>query len=305
MIRRSLEMIRSECLPFGVESNQIERYKEYYDLQMKDCEHHYGYIQVAGYNLFVQQFKPSIYTKTVFLIHGYLDHAASLSKAIRKLVDNHYEVIVYDLPGHGLSSGERMSVNSFDDYFETAKGLYDFFFSHGGETPYLVAHSTGGAIALHLVRNKQARFSKMVLVAPLFRPYLWKTSTLGLFLTKPFIKNIKRVYSRNSSDEEYLAFTKLDPLQEKVLPLSWLYALGDWLKAELEEKQEDISFLMIQGSRDKTIDVAFGEKKVMSMYPNSQIVRMDEGSHQLFNEESVVRNQTFYVMLKYLKDQRR
>ncbi|MCL7749340.1 alpha/beta hydrolase [Halalkalibacter alkaliphilus] len=300
MIRRTLEMMRSERLPFGVESNQIEQYKSYYDLQMKDCNHLYGYITFAGYDLFVQQFKPNYSVKTVLLIHGYLDHAASLNKAIRKLVENQYEVIVYDLPGHGLSSGERMSINSFHDYFNTAKALYDFFFLNG-EAPLLVAHSTGGAIALHLVKNKKADFSKMVLVAPLFRPYLWRTSTLGLFLTKPFLKKLKRVYSKNSSDEEYLAFTKMDPLQEKVLPVSWLHALGDWLKGESFEIKDDISFLMIQGSLDRTVDVAFGEKQVKSMYPNSQIVRIYEGSHQLFNEEAVIRNQTFYIMLKYLK----
>ncbi|WP_052144559.1 alpha/beta hydrolase [Halalkalibacter okhensis] len=304
MIRRTLEMIQSERLSFGVESHHIETYKSYYDLNIKNSDHHYGYIPLAGYDLFVQQFKPNHSIGTVLLIHGYLDHAASLSKAIKELVENHYEVIAYDLPGHGLSSGERMSVKSFHDYFNTANELFGFFFSKG-TLPMLVAHSTGAAIALQLVKNGNASFSKMFLVAPLFRPYLWRMSTLGLFLTKPFLKKLKRVYSKNSSDNEYLAFTKMDPLQEKMLPVSWLHALGDWLKKESYEKREDISFLMVQGSEDRTVDVAYGEKQVKFMYPNSQMIRIDQGSHQLFNEETVIRNQIFTIMLKYLSEKRR
>ncbi|GAE26368.1 lysophospholipase [Halalkalibacter wakoensis JCM 9140] len=264
MIETAIDKIRSECLSFGEKSLHMETYRQYYDLSFQEGLHDYGYITTSGFDLFVQQFRPPVCKERVFLLHGYLDHAGSLNKTIRMLVENHYEVIVYDLPGHGLSSGERLTINSFEEYFHTAKGIFDFFFKD--VSPLLVAHSTGGAIALTLVKNKDASFSKMVLVAPLFRPHLWRLSKIGLFITRPFLKDLRRVFSRNSGDEAYLAFTKQDPLQEKMLPVSWLKALGNWLQLENNQPYEDIRFLMIQGSGDRTVNVGYGEKRVKSIY---------------------------------------
>ncbi|GAE36410.1 alpha/beta hydrolase [Halalkalibacter akibai] len=302
MIKKALTMIKAECLPFGFKSNYIEAYRRFYNLQVNRCTHEYGYIEANGYNLFVQRFKPINSIETVLLIHGYLDHAASLNKTINHLVKNGYEVICYDLPGHGLSSGERATITSFEDYIKALKDLSDKLLSHLEKRPLLVAHSTGALIALEFISENKHLFAKVALIAPLFRPYLWTASKVGLFITKPFSKKLKRIFQINSHDQQYLTFTKRDPLQEKKLPVTWLYALQAWLKTLKLRRRDDLSFLMIQGNLDKTVDLKHGLKKVKYYYPKSKIILMDNGHHQLLNESRVIREQTFSILLNYLKE---
>ncbi|WP_332691498.1 alpha/beta hydrolase [Halalkalibacter lacteus] len=302
MISRAIKMIQAERLPFGKESLHIKVYKEFYDLLFPNGVHRYGYIEALGYDLFAQQFNPQKSRGTVLLLHGYLDHAGSLSKTISYLLKQQYEVICYDLPGHGLSSGERMTINHFEEYIDTLKVVYDSLVLSKTDSLLLVAHSTGAMIGLEFEKRNKGSFAKIALIAPLFRPHLWRTSHVGLVVAKPFLKKFKRIFSQNSSEEAYLSFTKEDPLQEKVLPVSWLHALGRWLKDEHEEVREDLSFLMIQGQNDRTVNGTFGIKKVIMLYPKSIIILIENGRHQLLNESEVIKEQTFFILQKYFSE---
>ncbi|ARK29003.1 alpha/beta fold hydrolase [Halalkalibacter krulwichiae] len=266
-------------------------------------KHEYGYIRAGEYQLFTQCFKPSNQSAMVILLHGYLDHAGSFNRLITFLIENHFEVVCYDLPGHGLSSGERATISSFEDYITSLQVIYDRVVPSLTQRPYFIAHSTGAMIGLEFAKRSVERFAKMALVAPLFRPPLWQLSKIGLLFTRKimFINSFKRIFQTNSSDQDYLLFTKRDPLQEKRLPLSWLEALNKWLRFNDHHTSEDLSFLMIQGDHDKTIDSKYGLKKVQESYPNSQVIIMGNGHHQLLNEGDVIRNQTFSILLKFLK----
>jgi alpha-beta hydrolase superfamily lysophospholipase len=302
MIKKSLTMIQAECLPFGIHSNYIEAYRSYYQLSFSDCNHDYGYVEAGVYQLFVQKFTPISPIGTILLIHGYLDHAGSLNRTIQFLVEHQYQVICYDLPGHGLSSGERATINQFEDYIESLQAIYDKVLRECSNQPILVAHSTGAMIGLVFAERRKESFTKIALIAPLFRPHLWNVSKIGLFITKPFTSKIKRVFQRNSSDHKYLSFTKKDPLQEKQLPISWLYALQSWLRTNKSKESVNTSFLMIQGDLDQTVDMKYGLKRVLSLYPKSKVILMENGHHQLLNEGPIVRNQTFSILLKYLQE---
>jgi alpha-beta hydrolase superfamily lysophospholipase len=193
-----------------------------------------------------------------------------------------------------------MTINHFEEYIDTLKVVYESFVLNNTDSPILVAHSTGAMIGLEFEKRNKNSFAKIALIAPLFRPYLWRTSYVGLILAKPFLKKFKRIFSRNSSEEEYLSFTKTDPLQEKVLPVSWLHALSKWFKDESDEVREDLSFLMIQGQKDQTVNATFGIKKATWLYPNSTIILIENGRHQLLNESEVIREQTFFILQNYL-----
>ncbi|MFC0471195.1 alpha/beta fold hydrolase [Halalkalibacter kiskunsagensis] len=300
MITQAVKMIQAERLRFGIESKHMNVYKSFYELPFSGVLHRYGYIKALEYNIFAQHFQPEKSRGTVLLLHGYLDHAGSLSKTICFLLEQHYEVICYDLPGHGLSSGERVTINYFKEYLDTLKVVYDSLVLPRTNSPFLVAHSTGAMIGLEFEKRNKGSFSKMALIAPLFQPYLWRMTSIGLVLAKPFLRKFKRVFTQNSNEEAYLSFTKEDPLQEKVLPVSWLHALGRWFKDEGEEVREDLSFLMIQGQNDRTVNGTLGIKKTILLYPNSTITLIEDGRHQLLNESEVIREQTFFILRNYL-----
>ncbi|WP_227938005.1 alpha/beta hydrolase [Alkalihalobacillus deserti] len=303
-IKKSITQIQAECLPFGYSSSYIKAYTDFYKLPIHICKYEYGYIESGEFKLFVQRFCPSEPIGTILLMHGYLDHIGSLDKVIHFLVKNKYEVIGYDLPGHGLSSGERATIKKFEDYLKTLQVVYDDVLLKFTTSPLLVGHSTGAMIALEFAKRAKGSFQKMALIAPLFQPHLWKLSKLGLFLTKPFLKTLTRVFKKNSSDQNYLLFTENDPLQEKRLPVAWINALNTWLNNNRANRAEELSFLMIQGNQDNTIDTKYGLKQVQSLYPKSSMVLMDNGHHQLLNEGEIIREQTFSILLKYLQVRR-
>ncbi|MFC0557498.1 alpha/beta fold hydrolase [Halalkalibacter alkalisediminis] len=300
-IQACIIKIQTESLLYGHSSPHMKKYTDFYKLPVHICKHEYGYVDAVGYKLFVQRFCPSKPLSTVFLLHGYLDHVGSFATAIHFLVENQYEVIGYDLPGHGLSSGKRATISKFEDYLATLQVVYDVVVQKSTNHPLLVAHSTGAMIALEYAKRTKENFQKMAFVAPLFQPHLWKLSRLGLILTTPFLQSLTRVFQKNSSDQSYLLFTEKDPLQEKRLPVSWLHALNAWIRKNKRSRTENLSFLMIQGNRDKTVDTRYGFKQVRSLYPNSSIVLIDKGHHQLLNECAVIREQTFSILLRYFK----
>ncbi|TWI52906.1 alpha/beta fold hydrolase [Halalkalibacter nanhaiisediminis] len=305
-LEQSLEMIRSYQPQYGIEvdklNGHIKHYLDFYALHFPNCNYQYGYIQ-ADDQLFVQSFTPPFSKGTVLLLHGYLDHAGSLSKTIHFLIKDGYTVVCFDLLGHGLSSGERATIDAFSTYTDSLATVWEKVLQDCQRPLHLVAHSTGAAVGLAFIEEHKNCFDKVVLVSPLFRPHLWQISRILLKLGKPYLRKLKRKFTRNSGDKSYLTFTRHDPLQEKVLPLDWLYALETAIKENQTQKKSMVSFLMIQGDQDHTVDDRFGLKWAIPHYPRSLFVLMKDGRHQLLNEEKTIREQTFLIMKKYLDDE--
>ncbi|WP_051361894.1 alpha/beta hydrolase [Solimonas soli] len=92
------------------------------------------------------------------LVHGWGGHAGQMTALVEPLVAAGYEVVAIDLPGHGLSSGDRASVLHF------AEAVSDLAQALGG-IDVLVAHSLGAAGAtLALSRGLVVR--RVVYFAP-------------------------------------------------------------------------------------------------------------------------------------------
>ncbi|MCM3762216.1 alpha/beta hydrolase [Alkalihalobacillus oceani] len=282
----------------------IAEYRAFYHLSANQCTYQCGYIRAGEQRIFVQRFIPEGKRKqeTVLLLHGYLDHLGSLSKTIHFLMEQGYTVVGFDLRGHGLSTGDRATVKQFREYEDDLHCVYEQVLA-GRQPVHLLGHSTGATVGLHYWQRRRAAFEKVILIAPLLRPFMWRLSTIGLALGKRYIKKLKRVFTKNSEDQAYLSFTKSDPLQERELPLDWLMALKQMIDGENEGQpvKEALAFLLIQGDRDRTVDGRYGRSWAITHYPKSTYVLMDGGRHQLLNEEAVIRTQTFRLIEHYLR----
>ena len=65
-----------------------------------------GYFQYHDLKIAVHVYLPKNPIGTIFLLHGYFDHAGSLSFMINAALKRNYAIMTYDLPGHGNSSGK-------------------------------------------------------------------------------------------------------------------------------------------------------------------------------------------------------
>jgi alpha-beta hydrolase superfamily lysophospholipase len=283
----------------------IKAYLDYYGFNLENIDFHFGKVEINGTKIMVQIFSPRESIGTVFLLHGYLDHVGSLQNMIQYLTKHNYSVVSYDLQGHGLSGGEPASVDDFANYVLTLEKLIQRARDEMADPFYVIGHSTGGAIAINYVlKHRDHHFRKLVLVAPLVRSNYWYWTKLGYYLAKPFpfIDDIARKFRKNSSDQKYLAFTKKDPLQPKVLPLNWVGALINWNEEIHTYNPTNTDTCIIQGNKDETIDWKYNLAFVKKKFRSLQTFQISNGRHALFNEKEQIQEEVFVSIHQFLKE---
>jgi len=101
-----------------------QQYCQFYGIDLahefEDLVHSFGYVEVADWRLATHFYRPrkSLSRGTFLLQHGYFDHSGLYGHLIRFCLSRNYSLIIYDLPGHGLSTGARATINDFRDYVE-------------------------------------------------------------------------------------------------------------------------------------------------------------------------------------------
>ncbi len=105
----------------------------------------------------------------VIVTHGVGEHRGRHKYWISDEFKN-YNVILYDLRGHGESEGMRGNVKDFDDYLRDLDHVTDFLVSeYGMKEFYLFGHSMGGLITARWIQHRKNRAlypKKTVLSAP-------------------------------------------------------------------------------------------------------------------------------------------
>ncbi len=245
----------------------------------------------GSYRLCLHTFKQANASKTLLLVHGYLDHVGLFGHLIRYGLERGYNVVAFDLPGHGLSSGEAAVIDNFADYSEAIKSVVRVC----GDFPQdwsLIAQSTGAAAVFdYFLRYDAAPFKRAVLLAPLIRPVGWWWIRAARPLLRPFCKDVTRRFARNSSDAEFLAFIQNDPLQQRRLPLRWMAALGSWLKSLPQKNNAPIPMLVIQGDADTTVDWRYNIECIQRIFAGADTRIVVGARHHLANESQVYQSE--------------
>lgn len=273
----------------------VQTYNRFYGLDFENrfehLNHQVGSFQVDEFLIVAHVFKIENAKGTVFLQHGYYDHVGLYGHLIEHLLEQGYNVFSYDLPGHGLSSGERAGIQSFQQY--------DAVFSHGLNLiqHYLpgpivaVGQSTGGAVIVNYLLSRgisrfTSPFEKVYLLAPLVRPVDWGRAVLMYKLLRPFTPHIKRNFAENSNNQAFLKFiSEHDPLQPLHLKVSWVGALHQWIKFIESTSPVDLDVTIVQGTDDGTVDYKHNLKILQKKFSNCKITYIENGRHQLVNEE--------------------
>ncbi len=260
-------------------------YFSYYNLHTTQHDHYFGTFKSGDYILATHIFRPRLTRGTVVLMHGFLDHVGTVSSTIQHLLQQGFAVAAYDQPGHGLSSGPRASINDFADYASIFDDFLSLVETHMPPPYHSVAHSTGAAIvADHLLTHKDAKLEQVILVAPLVRSAFWHLSTFFTPVADAFTDDVPRVFQDNSSDQEFLAFVRQDPLQPRRTSLAWFNALVDWNERIQHYPPNPRPLVIIQGNSDSIVDWEYNLEFLVSKFPNAQVYIIDDGQHQLLNE---------------------
>lgn len=295
-LRASLQAL-SARQPISVEGLAYQRFYGLDGAEAGPRHSWLGRFEVAGYEIVSQVWLPQQPKATLFLLHGFYDHMGLYRHIVDWAVAQGFAVISCDLPGHGLSSGSRASINDFAEYQLVLQQL--FVEAQALQLPqpwHLCGQSTGGAIVIeHLLYHgsDSPAQGQAILLAPLVRPRAWGWSKLSYYLLKPFVKDIARRFSENSNAPAFLPFLLADPLQPQRLPTAWVGALASWISRIENAPRSTRSPLIIQGEADMTVDWSHNLAVLGEKFAQPQILMLHEARHHLANELPELRAQYF------------
>ncbi len=306
MTPEDLRILRYQLPPFGEgarPSEEMRAFCRFYGIAFTehraDLEHLAGYVNSGPYRVALHCWRQPQAVANLFIVHGYYDHTGLFSKLVAWGIEQRCNVVIFDLPGHGLSSGEPAVIHDFGDY---AQAIHDVLERvRLPELPlWALGQSTGCAALVEYARRFAWPFTAAVFLAPLVRPANWRAVRVAHRTLKPFVRSVRRKFPVNTGDRDFLAFQQRDPLQCTVMPLAWISALGRWL-ATLEKRDLGVGpVLVIQGDRDATVDWRYNLPYVQALFPKTEVLSLPGAGHQLANETESVRTRYFTRITEYL-----
>ncbi|MGK0441144.1 MAG: lysophospholipase [Pseudohongiellaceae bacterium] len=314
----NLEQVLQHLPDFSFDDNQsyappIAEYFKYYGLdfenQMGDLHHNFGLVDAGGYQVACHYFSLDKGSEQagkqskgcILIVHGFYDHTGLYNHLIKNCLQQGFDVLAFDLPGHGLSSGQRASIASFDEYQVVLKQITAYFSSHANIVA-MIGQSTGAAIVMHYLFDYPNAEVKAILLAPLLKTCGWGTTVLLFQLLNPFIKWVPRRFANNSQNKAFLRFLKHDdPLQYRYTPLEWVGALIEWVNSFKYFKANKSDVLIVQGTDDNTVDWVHNLPVIQKKLPRANVEYIEGAGHHLVKELDALRERTFSCINEYLK----
>ena len=241
---------------------------------------------------------------TVIVTHGIAEHSGRYHKMTRILNEAGFDVIRYDLRGHGLSAGAR---GKLKHHLDMVKDLHALVLEakKQDQNIYLLGHSLGGLI-VHMyavtyqdvsgiiVSGAITEFIKDVLPLRILGPKL-----LGFYAAKTNFADQK--LSRIITVEtDYIN----DPLNLKKMYgslIGYMLVKGvRYLKKNMNKHH--VPTLILHGDHDKIVPHTFAENMFQSIQHEDKTLNLYEGSyHEIYND--LDQDKVFEDTLEWLNKQ--
>ncbi|MDX1599550.1 MAG: alpha/beta hydrolase [Marinobacter sp.] len=289
---------------------EMVAYCRYYGLDLwvehPEVSYHQGYVSAGRHQVMVHYFRSpeSVGSKgTVFILHGYFDHVGLYSQLIDRCLGAGFDVLSYDQPGHGLSSGTPAAIGSFLEYQAVLSEVMARMKGKVRGPWYAVGQSTGGAILIDYLLSNQhdqqtSDFRQVVLLAPLIRPMGWLGAKVLHSLARPFLTRWRRVFAENSGNTRFLRFLKEhDPLQARAVHVDWVSALRSWVPHIESARPVNFPVTVVQGEKDLTVDWQHNLRIIRNKFSSVEELRIPDGRHHLVNEAQDLQSTVFNTII--------
>jgi len=290
---------------------EMQAYCRFYGLDVWETypqvDYRQGYVEVDEHKVMVHYFcqTPAASVRgTVFILHGYFDHVGLYTQLVERCLAAGFDVLTYDQPGHGLSSGTPAAIGSFLEYQAVLRGVMAEAREKVAGPWFAVGQSTGGAILIdYLLSNHHSQdtseFRKVVLLAPLIRPAGWLQVRVLHTVIRPFLRKWRRVFAENSSDTRFLSFLREhDPLQARAVHVDWVSALRRWVPHIESARPVCFPVTVVQGEKDLTVDWQHNLRIIRNKFSRVNERRLPEGRHHLVNESPNLQSNVFNAVIE-------
>jgi alpha-beta hydrolase superfamily lysophospholipase len=275
--------------------------------EFEEVAHGFGHVDAANFRIATHYWLPKKAKATLVVMHGYYDHVGLYAKVFRFALAHNLAVLSFDLPGHGLSSGERATIDSFDRYADILSIVLKKSKTLLPKPFYAMGQSTGGAAILNYIFRHELgydladHFEKVILCAPLILARDWKLGRYVYAIARYFISQLKRGRTTSSHDPQFIHFISHDdPLQAKFLSLKWVGAMKAWDQQFGQFSPAEKEIVIIQGTGDMTVDWRYNLALIEKKLPRTKVCFIEDAGHQLVNESEIYRAQVFASIEQYL-----
>jgi acylglycerol lipase len=132
-----------------------------------DVTHHDGFFSgQGGAELYEQSWQAASPSSVLVIVHGLKDHGSRYAAFATGLASAGVSVYAADLRGHGHSDGERVYIDSFEQYLDDLDTFLAFVRAREqGRPVFLMGHSMGGAICTLDVIARRPPIAGLILSA--------------------------------------------------------------------------------------------------------------------------------------------
>ncbi|MEM7588631.1 MAG: lysophospholipase [Myxococcota bacterium] len=247
---------------------------------------------------------------SVVLVHGLCEHSGRYTHVANAFVDAGFNVLLFDLPGHGHSTGARGHVDLFEQYIDATQVAVDKACRIFEQKQVLLfGHSLGGLIALHYAASFHENLSGLILSNPLCREKVkipaWQRALIHLFsLVRPTVLFPVDIPSQHlTHDAEMIQAHEQDPLYMSHVSARCLLQLQEAMRRCDDQLVGKIGVpvLLQLASKDKIVDVAQA-RHLFANHPvtGSKTLMYEDFYHEIYNE--VDRYQPIEHVITWMKD---
>jgi esterase/lipase len=185
--------------------------------------------------------------RRVLIVHGFNSSVTKFDRYVKPLMKKGYEVLAFDAPAHGYSTGKKLNAVVFKDMITTIYKEY-------GPVKSFMGHSFGGlAICLALEEIEHNDGYRVVLIAPATESktaidIFFSSMKLNEGVRKEFDDYIYRL--KNKPADWYSVSRAIKNLNAKIL---WCHDEEDtmtpWIDAKkvMDEQHYNIEFIITRG----------------------------------------------------------
>jgi alpha-beta hydrolase superfamily lysophospholipase len=241
---------------------------------------------LKDFRIYYQCWLPPGEPRAVIIIaHGYAEHSGRYANVVNPAVARGDAVYALDHRGHGRSDGERVQVDSFDDYLADLKTFFDLVAArHPTTKVFLLGHSMGAAIATAYVIRHQHELAGLVLSGGGITPRDPGRAEAVRAATPPRSGDLAATLSR---DPAVIEAYRNDPLVYTGPPPDRSFLRATGLREQLPDLVPEIKLPIL---------IMAGEASPLGDGPRSKVLFEDVGSadktlklyptlmHEIFNE---------------------
>ena len=240
---------------------------------------------------------------SVVIVHGLGEHSGRYEHVGLHLATHGYAARAYDHRGHGASPGPRGGL-------ETSAGMLDdlaaVFAADSEETPFLLGHSLGGAVAAQAVTSGRLVPRGLILSSPALRLWLSRAQR-GLLAAGLRVAPDRPVPNRLpldklSHDPAVVAAYRADPqVHDRITPRLTRFLLDAGAAARRDARRCTVPTLLLVSGQDQLVDARGAREFAAALAPGVGTLRVyDDLFHELFNEREPDRGRVLADLVAWL-----